>query len=334
MLAGKANLPKMGLEDSHPNRPDRLNRLRVALSGSLPGSPVLLLDSVREERSQGDKAEMSDKTAKPSDPETEHEAASADFTDVEHIAFVAARTPSAMAAQEELEAIYPSKSPADADVIVALGGDGFMLQTIHRFIAFGKPIFGMNRGSVGFMMNPYSTDDLLGQIRQAEVARLNPLRMIAHLDSGARIELHAMNEVSMLRQTRQAAKLRIHVDDVTRLDEMVCDGVLVSTPAGSTAYNLSAHGPILPLDAGVLALTPISVFRPRRWRGALIPRSAKVRIEVLEAEKRPVSAVADSTEVREVVEVEVSEDREIEVAVLFQVGQSLSERNLAEQFSL
>jgi NAD+ kinase len=334
MLAGKANPPKMGLEDSHPNRPDRLNRLRGALSGSLPESPVLLLDSVREERSQGDKTEMSEMKTEPSDPESGHESASADFADVEHIAFVAARTPSAMAAQEELEAIYPSKSPADADVIVALGGDGFMLQTIHRFIAFGKPIFGMNRGSVGFMMNPYSTDDLLGQIRQAEVARLNPLRMIAHLDSGARIELHAMNEVSMLRQTRQAAKLRIHVDDVTRLDEMVCDGVLVSTPAGSTAYNLSAHGPILPLDAGVLALTPISVFRPRRWRGALIPRSAKVRIEVLEAEKRPVSAVADSTEVREVVEVEVSEDREIEVAVLFQVGQSLSERNLAEQFSL
>ena len=277
---------------------------------------------------------MAEKNTKSSDPEGDPGANVRGFADVEHIAFVAANTPVAQAARAVLEAIYPSKSPADADVIVALGGDGFMLQTIHRFISRGKPIFGMNRGSVGFMMNPYSTDDLLGQIRRAEVARLNPLRMIAHLDSGARIELHAMNEVSMLRQTRQAAKLRIHVDDVTRLDEMVCDGVLVSTPAGSTAYNLSAHGPILPLDAGVLALTPISVFRPRRWRGALIPRTAKVRIEVLEAEKRPVSAVADSTEVREVVEVEILEDREIEVQILFEAGQSLSERNLAEQFSL
>jgi NAD+ kinase len=254
--------------------------------------------------------------------------------DAEHIAIVAARSPSAQAALETLQSIYPSKSPADADVIVALGGDGFMLQTIHRFMAHEKPIFGMNRGSIGFMMNPFSTDDLLGQIRRAEVARLHPLRMVAHLESGAHIDLHAMNEVSMLRQTRQAAKLRIHVDDVTRLDEMICDGVLVSTPAGSTAYNLSAHGPILPLDAGVLALTPISVFRPRRWRGALIPRASSVRIEVLEPDKRPVSAVADSTEVREVVEVQISEDRDVAVRVLFQAGQSLSERNLAEQFSL
>jgi NAD+ kinase len=277
---------------------------------------------------------MTDKSAESKDFTGNPGGASRSFAEAEHVAIVAAPTPSAQAALESLAAIYPSKPPADADVIVALGGDGFMLQTIHRFIGYGKPIYGMNRGSVGFMMNPYSADDLLGEIRRAEVARLNPLRMIAHLDGGARVELHAMNEVSMLRQTRQAAKLRIHVDEVTRLEEMICDGVLVSTPAGSTAYNLSAHGPILPLDAGVLALTPISVFRPRRWRGALIPRTAKVRIEVLESEKRPVSAVADSTEVREVVEVEISEDRNIEVEVLFQAGQSLSERNLAEQFSL
>ena len=278
---------------------------------------------------------MSDKNAESNDLRGNPGATrvSRSLAETVHIAIVAAPTPSAQAALEDLSAIYPPKSPADADVIVALGGDGFMLQTIHRFIAHGKPIFGMNRGSVGFMMNPYSPDDLLGQIQRAEVARLHPLRMIAHLDGGARVELHAMNEVSMLRQTRQAAKLRIHVDGVTRLEEMICDGVLVSTPAGSTAYNLSAHGPILPLDAGVLALTPISVFRPRRWRGALIPRSAKVRIEVLEAEKRPVSAVADSTEVRDVVEVEISEDREIEVEILFQAGHGLSERNLAEQFS-
>ena len=252
----------------------------------------------------------------------------------EHIAFVAARTPAAQAALKSLEAIYPSKPPADADVIVALGGDGFMLQTIHRFIANGKPIYGMNRGSVGFLMNPYSPDDLIGRIQRSESARLHPLRMAAHIQSGARIELLAMNEVSMLRQTRQAAKLRVQVDGVPRLEEMICDGVLVATPAGSTAYNLSAHGPILPLDAGVLALTPISVFRPRRWRGALIPRSATIRLEVLEPDKRPVSAVADSTEVREVVEVEIAEDRTVSVEILFEAGQSLSERNLAEQFSL
>ena len=255
------------------------------------------------------------------------------FAEAEHIAIVAADTPAAREARDELEETYPLKSPADADVIVALGGDGFMLQTIHEFIAQGKPVFGMNRGSVGFMMNPYSTTNLLERIRMAEVARLNPLRMVASLVGGDRVELPAMNEVSMLRQTRQTAKLRVHVDEVTRLDEMICDGVLVATPAGSTAYNLSAHGPILPLDAGVLALTPISVFRPRRWRGALIPRTATVRIEVLEPEKRPVSAVADSTEVREVVEVEISEDRSITIEVLFEAGQSLSERNLAEQFS-
>ena len=252
----------------------------------------------------------------------------------EHIAIVAARTAAAQAAREALESLYPVKSPEDADVIVALGGDGFMLETIHRFLDTGIPIYGMNRGSVGFLMNPYASDDLIGQIRRAESASLHPLRMLAHLESGARVELQAMNEVSMLRQTRQAAKLRIHVDGVVRLEEMICDGVLLATPAGSTAYNLSAHGPILPLDAGVLALTPISVFRPRRWRGALVPRTAMVRIEVLEADKRPVSAVADSTEVREVVEVEIEENRDVAAEVLFEAGQSLSERNLAEQFSL
>ncbi|MFP6654287.1 MAG: NAD kinase [Myxococcota bacterium] len=256
-----------------------------------------------------------------------------DFAHTEHIAIVAADTPAAVAARQELEALYPSKPPAEADVIVALGGDGFMLQTIHEFISLRKPVFGMNRGSVGFMMNPYLTEDLLGRIRKAEFARLNPLRMIAHLANGDRVERLAMNEVSMLRQTRQAAKLRIEIDGVTRLEEIICDGVLVATPAGSTAYNFSAHGPILPLDAGVLALTPISVFRPRRWRGALIPRASKVRINVLEPKKRPVSAVADSTEVRDIVEVEITEDRDSTIEVLFQAGQSFSERNLAEQFS-
>ena len=269
-----------------------------------------------------------------SNPSAESTNASRSFAEAEHMAFVAAPTAAAQAALAELEARYPTKPAMDADVIVALGGDGFMLQTIHRFMAQGTPIYGMNRGSVGFLMNPYSTEDLLDRIRRAECAALHPLRMVAHLDSGAKVELEAMNEVSVFRQTRQAAKLRVFVDGVVRLEEMICDGVLVATPAGSTAYNLSAHGPILPLDAGVLALTPISVFRPRRWRGALIPRTARVRIEVLDAGKRPVSAVADSTEVREVVAIEIAEDRDTEVKVLFEAGQSLSERNLAEQFSL
>jgi NAD+ kinase len=257
-----------------------------------------------------------------------------DYSKTEEIAIVAADTPTAQAALAELEDLYPLKPPADADVIVALGGDGFMLQTIHEFISHGKPVFGLNRGSVGFMMNPYSTEDLLGRIRKAEITRIHPLRMAARLANGEHVERLAINEVSMLRQTRQAAKLRIHVDGVIRMQEMICDGVLVATPAGSTAYNLSAHGPILPLDAGVLALTPISVFRPRRWRGALIPRAAQVRIEVLEPDKRPVSAVADSTEVRDVIEVDISEDRKIAIEVLFEAGHSLSERILAEQFSL
>jgi NAD+ kinase len=230
------------------------------------------------------------------------------LADVEHIAIVAAPTPAGQAAREALEVIYPAKPPADADVIVALGGDGFMLQTIHRFIDQGKPIYGMNRGSVGFMMNPYKAENLIESIRNAEVARLHPLSMAAQLDEGGRIDLQAMNEVSMLRQTRQAAKLRISVDGVVRLGEMTCDGVLVATP--------------------------ISVFRPRRWRGALIPRDSRIRIEVLESQKRPVSATADSTEVRDVVEIEIAENREITVEVLFEAGQSLSERNLAEQFSL
>lgn len=277
---------------------------------------------------------MSQDNAQQGTPEGSASDSPHGFQSAEHVAFVAARTPNAQAALEALEERYPSKSPTDADVIVALGGDGFMLQSIHRYMDLGKPIYGMNRGSVGFLMNPYSPDNLLERIRVAESARLHPLRMVALLESGAKVELKAMNEVSMLRQTRQAAKLRVYVDGIARLEEMICDGVLVATPAGSTAYNLSAHGPILPLDAGVLALTPISVFRPRRWRGALIQRSSKIRIEVLEADKRPVSAVADSTEVREVVEVQIAEDRDLAAEILFEAGQSLSERNLAEQFSL
>ena len=191
----------------------------------------------------------------------------------------------------------------------------------------------MNRGSVGFLMNDYGEDGLLERIAAAERAVIHPLRMTATDVHGKTHEALAINEVSLLRQTRQTAKLRISIDGKVRLGELVCDGALVSTPAGSTAYNLSAHGPIIPLDAQVLALTPISAFRPRRWRGALLSHTAKVTFEVLEADKRPVSAVADNFEVRDVVEVHVAEDREVGLTMLFDAGRSLEERVLAEQFS-
>lgn len=252
----------------------------------------------------------------------------------ERIAFVASDHPEAQQALARLVERYGNRPPQTADAIVALGGDGLMLQTLHRYLTDRIPIYGMNRGSVGFLMNEYREDDLLARLDGAEISRIHPLAMSACDIHGTIHAELAINEVSLFRQTHQAAKLRISVDHKVRLEELICDGVLVATPAGSTAYNLSAHGPILPLDAGVLALTPISVFRPRRWRGALLPRSAKVRIEVLEPDKRPVSAVADSTEVRDVAEVEVEENREVVAEVLFAAGHSLSERNLAEQFSL
>jgi len=222
---------------------------------------------------------------------------------------------------------------AEADVIVALGGDGFMLETFHEHMGSGLPIYGMNRGSVGFLMNDYSEYGLVERIAAAEKAVIYPLRMTATDVNGRTHEALAINEVSLLRQTRQAAKLRISIDGKLRLSELSCDGALVSTPAGSTAYNLSAHGPIIPLDAKVLALTPISAFRPRRWRGALLSHTARVRFEILEAEKRPVSAVADNFEVRDVMQVHIAEDREVRLVMLFDEGRSLEERVLAEQFS-
>ena len=251
---------------------------------------------------------------------------------LDRIAFVASDSDVAQASAERLRDRYASKSVEEADVIVALGGDGFMLETLHRSLERGVPIYGMNRGTIGFLMNTYDEDDLLQRVEEADVTTLHPLRMAARTRSGQRLELLAINEASMLRQTHQAARLRIHVDGIVRVEEMVCDGVLIATPAGSTAYNLSAHGPILPLDAGVLALTPISAFRPRRWRGALLPRSATVRIEVLEYGKRPVSCAADSSEVRDVVEVVVREDRECKLKLLFDRGHGLEERILNEQF--
>ena len=249
------------------------------------------------------------------------------------LAFVASDRPEAQAARVALHARYGGVSPDEADVIVALGGDGQMLETLHANLRRRTPVYGMNRGSVGFLMNDYGEDDLLERIAAAEHTVIHPLQMDAWTESG---EVHtglAINEVSLLRQTRQSAKLRILVDGRMRLEELSCDGCLLATPAGSTAYNLSAHGPIVPLDARILALTPISAFRPRRWRGALLSHEARVRFEVLEPDKRPVSATADNFEVRRVAAVEVRERRDIDLTMLFDAGRSFGERVMAEQFS-
>ena len=251
---------------------------------------------------------------------------------IERIAFVASDTAEAGEARQRLVAMYGSAEPEAADVIVALGGDGLMLQTLHRFLQSRIPIYGMNRGSVGFLMNEYREDDLVGRLARAETSCIHPLSMLAVDSDGETHRDLAINEVSLFRQTHQAAKLRIAVDGKVRMDELVCDGVLVATPAGSTAYNLSAYGPILPIDAPLLALTPISPFRPRRWRGALLPHGAHIRFEVLEAEKRPVSAVADHSETRAVVRVDVEEARGIDLFMLFDPGHNLDERILSEQF--
>ena len=218
-------------------------------------------------------------------------------------------------------------------MVVALGGDGFMLETLHRNLPSRRPVYGMNRGSVGFLMNSYDELGLMERIAGAEQAVIHPLLMHARDTAGAEHEAIAINEVSLLRQTYQTAKLRILIDGKVRMAELICDGVLVSTPAGSTAYNLSAHGPIIPLSGQVLALTPISAFRPRRWRGALLSHKDKVTFDILEPEKRPVSAVADNVEVRDVIQVDVAEDRSVSLTVLFDAGRSLEERVLAEQFT-
>jgi NAD+ kinase len=250
------------------------------------------------------------------------------------IAFRAAPTPIATDARDALIARYGECPLPQAAVVVALGGDGFMLETIHQVVALNLPVYGMNRGSVGFLMNTYSEEDLPGRLSSAQAAELHPLRMHAVTASGAVEEALAFNEVSLLRQLRQASKIRISVDGRVRLEELSCDGVLISTPAGSSAYNLSAHGPIIPLSANLLPLTPISSFRPRRWRGALLPSTADVLFEVLEPDKRPTAAVADFTEVRDVISVAVSEDRSVTVTVLFDPDRGLSERIITEQFTV
>ena len=248
------------------------------------------------------------------------------------IAIVADSHATAQETLKRLRADYDVVPPDQADVIVALGGDGFMLSTIHEFLGTEKPIYGMNIGSVGFLMNKFREDDLLERLKAAQPIELYVLRMTATDRSGKLSNAVAINEVSLLRESRLAAKIRIKIDDIVRLDELVCDGLLISTPAGSTAYNLSAHGPIIPLGADLLALTPISAFRPRRWNGALLPRNSVVTFEVMDPQLRPVSAVADFTEIRDVVTVQVKEDRNTKPTLLFDPEHNLEERILREQF--
>jgi NAD+ kinase len=250
----------------------------------------------------------------------------------QHIAFVAGQTPEAREAYARLESRYGNVDPVKADVIVALGGDGLMLQTLHKFMNSGKPIYGMNRGTVGFLMNEFSEEKLIERLVAAHITIIHPLLMRARDTQGLTHEHRAINEVSLFRQRAQAAHLRILIDGQERLAELVADGVLVATPAGSTAYNLSAQGAIIPINAPLLALTPISPFRPRRWRGALLPDKAKVTIEAMDADKRPVAAVADHDEVRSVRSVDIAMDHNISINMLFDPGHNLDERILREQF--
>jgi len=250
----------------------------------------------------------------------------------ERIAFVASPTPSARKALKALAARYGNVDQDKADVVVALGGDGLMIQTLHRLLDRDTPIYGMNRGSVGFLMNEFREDGLRERLVAAERSCVHPLSMKAVDENGVLTEAYAINEVSLLRASSQAAKLRISIDGHVRLERLSCDGLIVATPAGSTAYNLSANGPILPLNAPLLALTPISAFRPRRWRGAILPAMARVTIEALEPEKRPVNAVGDHNEVRHVVRVDITMDTGTDLVMLHDPGHSLDERILREQF--
>ena len=248
------------------------------------------------------------------------------------ISFVAADTPQAREARNQLVRDFGHVALAKADVVVPLGGDGLMLHSLHRIMGRRVPIFGMNVGTVGFLMNEFRAGGLKQRLQAAEEVTLHPLRMTARTNSGRRLSALAVNEVSLFRMTSQIAKLRISVDGVVRLDKLLCDGILVSTAAGSTAYNLSAHGPILPMGSNLLALTPINPFRPRRWRGAILPHDADFRIEVLERDKRPVSVTADNKEVRDITQVRVAEASGKEVGLLFDPEHNLEERVLREQF--
>jgi NAD+ kinase len=250
----------------------------------------------------------------------------------DRIGFVASAGAEVQQARAQLVNLYGNHDPADADVVVALGGDGLMLQTLHQQMRTGKPIYGMHRGTIGFLMNEFSAHDLRGRLDAAKESVIHPLLMRATDVNGAVHLHHAINEVYLFRQTHQTARLRILIDERERMPELIADGIIVATPAGSTAYNLSAQGPIIPINAALLAMTPICAFRPRRWRGALLPNTAFVVIEVLEGDKRPVAAVADHDEARNVRRVEVLSDKTISMRMLFDPGHSLEERILSEQF--
>ncbi|RVT86553.1 NAD kinase [Rhodobacteraceae bacterium CCMM004] len=249
------------------------------------------------------------------------------------IAFLASGADIAETARDRLVGLYGAVPVEEAGVIVALGGDGFMLQTLHATQGLDAPVYGMNRGTIGFLMNEYREDDLPARLAEAERADINPLKMRAETMDGRRMEALAINEVSLLRAGPQAAKLRISVDGQVRMPELVCDGALVATPAGSTAYNYSAHGPILPIGADVLALTAMSAFRPRRWRGALLPKTAEVRFDVLEPDKRPVMADADSNSAGRVQAVTIASEPAVTHTLLFDPGHGLEERLIREQFT-
>ncbi|TWF56571.1 NAD kinase [Neorhizobium alkalisoli] len=251
----------------------------------------------------------------------------------EKLAFIASPAPDAQSALEELVGLYGNVPAPEADVIVALGGDGFMLQTLHETIHTGQRVYGMNCGSVGFLMNDYKTDNLQARVATAVENEFHPLLMTATDSDGNTSTALAINEVYLFRQSYQAAKLRVEIDGHVRLEELICDGLMIATPAGSTAYNLSAHGPILPLEAPLLAMTPVSAFRPRRWRGALLPNQVCVDLTILEPEKRPVNAVADNTEIKSILHVRVAQTADLKARLLSDPDHSWSDRILAEQFN-
>lgn len=254
------------------------------------------------------------------------------FKPIEKIACVASSSPKAQKGLDKLAKSHPLVPIASADAIVALGGDGFLLSTIHEYVDTGLPIYGMNRGTIGFLLNEFRVDGLLKRLNNAHVQTLNPLLMTATNAEGHRFTALAFNEVAILRYSQQSAHIKVSINGQERLDNLVCDGIMVATPAGSTAYNLSARGPIIPLGSNVLALTPVSPFRPRRWNGALLPHSATVEFEILDPKRRPVGASADSFEVRDVAHITVTEDHSRPAHVLFDPDHSLEERIFSEQF--
>ncbi len=248
------------------------------------------------------------------------------------IAFLANSTSAAKKSRDILAKRYPNTAAEDADILIALGGDGFMLQTQLKYMNSGKPVFGMNKGTIGFLMSEYNEQDLFERLNKATQVTIHPLQMVAKDAEGKVHKVVAFNEVSLFRQSHQAARLEIEIDNKVRMEALICDGIMVATPQGSTAYNLSAHGPILPLNAPLLALTPVSAFRPRNWRGALLPNKVQVKITVLEPNKRPVNAVADNTEIKSAVEVNIREDRKSVGILMFDPDHTWEERILNEQF--